>query len=111
MADAPVQDGLDLIAVVPRIEPQPGRAGGEPVKVGLQPKNFPSQTCTTSYVQSERVTPRSSTEIFAASIGQYRPSIQATPPGHGGPPAAPATTPAVSHLSGSCWPGTAGVTM
>ena len=38
MADAPVQDGLDLIAVVPRIEPQPRRAGGEPVKVGLQPE-------------------------------------------------------------------------
>jgi hypothetical protein len=35
-------------------------------------------------VQSERVTPRSSTEILASSIGQYRPSIQAAPPGHGG---------------------------
>ena len=41
MADTSVQDGLDLGPVIPRVEPQPGQAGGEPVKMGLQPEEPP----------------------------------------------------------------------
>src|SRR5215469_12332238 len=41
MPDASVQDGLDLVAVVSRVEPQPGQAGGEPVEMGLQPEELP----------------------------------------------------------------------
>jgi hypothetical protein len=41
MADAPVQDRLNLAAVVPRVEAQPRQAGGEPVKMGLQPEELP----------------------------------------------------------------------
>src|SRR5579859_5927343 len=36
--DAAVQDVLDLGAVIPRVEPQPGQAGGEPVQMGVQPE-------------------------------------------------------------------------
>jgi hypothetical protein len=38
LPDAPVQDGLDLGAVVSRVEPQPGHAGREPVQVVRQPE-------------------------------------------------------------------------
>jgi hypothetical protein len=43
------------------------------------------------------VTPRSSTEIFASSTGQYRPSIQAAPAAHGAcTAAAPAPASAIN---------------
>jgi hypothetical protein len=38
VADAPVHDGLDLAAAAAGVEPQPGQAGGEPVKMTGQPE-------------------------------------------------------------------------
>src|SRR5580704_19731153 len=42
MADAAVQDGLDPGTAMPRVQPQPGQAGSEPVQMCVQPVEAPA---------------------------------------------------------------------